>query len=174
MSAVLLGVIIGLAVGIGGALIFRERRRRRFFRERRAKRIAFPFVGDALSDRALEAALRLSRAENATLVPVYLVTVPRQMPLDSPMPHECESALPLLEAIEHKAARTNVPVDTRIERGRDNRHGLQQLLEHEDYERIVIPAAANGTDGFAADDVAWLLQRAPEEVVVLRPARPAA
>lgn len=166
----LVGLIVGLAVGIGGALILRERRRRRFFRERRTKRIAFPFVGEALSDRALEAALRLSRAENATLVPVYLVTVPRQMPLDSPMPRECESALPLLETIEHRAAKTNVPVDTRIERGRDSRHALQQMMEHEDYERIVIPAATNGSDGFAAEDVAWLLERAPEEVVVLRPA----
>lgn len=170
MSAALLGLIIGLAVGIGGALIVRERRRRQFFRERRTKRIAFPFVGEALSDRALEASLRLARAENATLVPVYLVTVPRQMPLDSPMPRECESALPLLDAIEHRAAKLNVPVDTRIERGRDNRHALQLLMEHEDYERIVIPAASNGSDGFAAEDVAWLLERAPEEVVVLRPA----
>jgi hypothetical protein len=58
--------------------------------------------------------------------------------------------------------------------GRDNRHALQLLMEHEDYERIVIPAASNGTDGFATEDVAWLLERAPEEVVVLRPAVPAA
>ena len=46
------------------------------------------------------------------------------------------------------------------------------LIEHESYERIVIPAATNGGDGFAAADVAWLLERAPEEVIVLRPARP--
>jgi nucleotide-binding universal stress UspA family protein len=170
IAVLLVGLLIGLVAGLGGVLIFREGRRRRFYRERRGKRIAFPFVGEALSDRALEAALRLSRAENATLVPVYLVTVPRQMPLDSPMPRECELALPLLETIEYRAAKTNVPVDSRIERGRDNRHALQQLIEHEDYERIVIPAATNGTDGFAADDVAWLLQRAPEEIVVLRPA----
>jgi nucleotide-binding universal stress UspA family protein len=168
----LLGLVLGLGAGLGIVLVIREQRRRRFYRARRAKRIAFPFVGEALSERALEAALRLARAENATLVPIYLVTVPRQIPLDSPMPRECESALPLLEAVEQRAARLNVPVDTRIERGRDNRHALQQLIEHEDYERIVIPAASNGTDGFAADDVAWLLGRAPEEIVVLRPARP--
>ena len=110
MSAVLLGVIVGLGAGLGLALAYRERRRRHFFRERRTKRIAFPFVGEALSERALEAALRLSRAENATLVPVYLVQVPRQMPLEGPMPRECEAALPLLETIEHRAAKANVPV----------------------------------------------------------------
>lgn len=175
MSAELfVGLLLGLGAGLGAVLIVRERRRRHYYRERRAKRIAFPFVGEALSERALEAALRLARAENATLVPVYLLTVPRQIPLESPMPRECEGALPLLEAVEHRAAKINVPVDTRIERGRDNRHALQLLMEHENYERIVIPAASNGTDGFAADDVAWLLERAPEEVVVLRPAAPAA
>jgi hypothetical protein len=31
---------------------------------------------------------------------------------------------------------------------------------------------ANGSDGFQANDVAWLLERAPEEIVVLRPAYP--
>jgi nucleotide-binding universal stress UspA family protein len=166
------GTVLGLATGLIGVLLIRERRRRRYFRERRVKRIAFPFVGETLSERALEAALRLARAENATLVPIYLVEVPRQIPLDSPMPRECEAALPLLDAIEQRAARSNVPVDSRIERGRDHRHALQLLLGHEDYERIVLPAATNGSDGFRADDVAWLLERAPEEVVVLRPALP--
>ncbi len=168
---IVLGALVGLGLGIGGALAIRERRRRHYFRERRTKRIAFPFVGETLSKRALQAALRLARAENATLVPVYLIEVPLDMPLDGPMQVECGEALPLLDAVEHRAAKANVPVDSRIERGRDNRHALQQLMEHEDYERIVIPAATNGNDGFSADDVAWLLERAPEEVVVLRPQR---
>ena len=34
---------------------------------------------------ALEAALRLARAEDATLVPVYLATVPLPLPLDAPL-----------------------------------------------------------------------------------------
>ena len=36
------------------------------------KRILFPFLGQALSTPAFDAALRLARAEGATLVPAYL------------------------------------------------------------------------------------------------------
>ncbi len=49
-------------------------------------RILFPFLGSDLSSRALEAALRLAAAEEATLVPAYLARVPLNLPLESPLP----------------------------------------------------------------------------------------
>ena len=64
-----------------------------------------------------------------------------------------------------------VPVDARIERGRSYRHALRQTIAHERYDRIVIAAAAHGNRGFDADDVAWLLDHAPGEIVVLRPSK---
>jgi hypothetical protein len=125
-----------------------------------------------LSETALVVALRVARVEEATLVPVYLAMVPRDLPLDVPLRGECESALPLLEAIEHRAARAGVQVDSRIERGRSPRHALGQLIEHERFERMVVAAASQrNDDGFTAEDVAWLLNNAPSEVLVLRPAR---
>ena len=72
---------------------------------RRRRRILFPFVGGALSERALDAALRLARAEHATLVPAYLAPVPMALPLDAPLPSACGAAFELLEAIEQRAAR---------------------------------------------------------------------
>jgi len=62
-------------------------------------------------------------------------------------PHECETAMPLLEAIERRATRLEVPVDSRIERGRTPRHALAQLIEHERFDRIVVPAQTSRTDG---------------------------
>ena len=145
-------------------------RRRNIRRSSRAARIAFPFVGSTLSQSALDAALRLARAERATLVPVYLATVPMQLPLDTPIPRQCEQAIPLLEAIEHRAVTFGVPVDSRIDRGRSMRHALEELMEHEQYQRMVVIAAGEGAKGFAPDDVAWLLRHARGEIVVLRPA----
>lgn len=133
-----------------------------------AGRILFPFVGDTISRPALDATLRLARAEGATLVPVYLVTVPLHLALEAPLPLECERALPLLEAIEQRAARVHVPVDSRIETGRSARHALRRALEHGRYDRIVVPAATRNSSGFSAEDVAWLLEQAPGEIVVLR------
>jgi nucleotide-binding universal stress UspA family protein len=135
------------------------------------RRILFPFVAADLSSRALDAALRLARAEGATLVPVFLARVPLQLPLDSPLPRQCDAAIPLLEAIEQRARRFDVPVDSRIERGRTNRHALSQTIASERFDRIVIAAADDAHHGFDADDVAWLLRSAPGEIVVLRPSQ---
>jgi hypothetical protein len=114
--------------------------------------------------------LRYARAESATLVPTYLATVPMRLSLEAPIVKECENALPMLEAIEHRAHRLEVPVDARIEPARTPRHGLERAIEHERFDRIVIPAETHASDGFEPADLAWLLEHAPGEVVVLRPA----
>jgi hypothetical protein len=132
------------------------------------ERILFPFVGGALSERALDASLRLARAGHATLVPAYLVSVPMALRLDAPLPSACGSAFELLEAIEQRAASEGVPVDGRIGRGRNRRHAMRELMAGERFDRIVVPA---GDEGFTADDVAWLLDHADGEVIVLRPPR---
>jgi nucleotide-binding universal stress UspA family protein len=133
-----------------------------------SRRILFPFVSSALSSSALEAALRLARAEDATLVPVFLARVPMNLPLQAPLPRQSESALMLLETIEQRAHAHGVPVDARVQRGRDNRHALREAISSCAYDRIVIAAAINGCPGFHAGDVAWLLENAPGEIVVLR------
>lgn len=136
-----------------------------------AGRILFPFMAGALSQRALDAALRLARAEEATLVPVFLARVSMHLPIDTPLPRQSGLALSLQEAIEHRAIAWGIPVEARIERGRTYRHALRQTFEHEHYDRIVLAAAARGNVGFAAGDVAWLLDNAAGEIVVLRPGR---
>jgi hypothetical protein len=133
-----------------------------------ATRILFPFVGDALSTPALDAALRIARAEGATLVPAYLAIVPLSVELDTPLRKQAETALPLLEAIEQRAMTQGVPVDSRIEPGRSVRHALRLLLGHERFDRVVAAGSTNG-DGFSADDVAWMLENVPGEILVLRP-----
>jgi hypothetical protein len=172
MTDVLIVVIVILAVAVAALVIPRLRRRTRraaVLPATSSRRILFPFVANALSPRALDAALRLSAAEGATLVPVFLARVPLDLPLDTPLPRQCSMAVPLLEAIEQRATEAGVPVDSRIERGRNRRHALRQAIAQERFDRIVIAAASKGSDGFDADDVAWLLDNAGGEIVVLRP-----
>ena len=134
-----------------------------------ARRILFPFIGSTVSKATLDAALRLARSHDATLVPAYLVVVPQHLSLESPAPvRECEAALPVLEVIDQLASRAGVPVDSRIERGRTHRHALSTLLERERYDTLVVPARTSTSDGFDPADVAWLLENAPGEVLVLR------
>jgi hypothetical protein len=159
-----------------GLLVIRELQRRRSDASitPARTRILFPFVGEALSRPALDAALRIARAEGATVVPAYLAVVPLTVALETPLRKEAEGALPLLEAVEQRAATMGVTVDSRIERGRTVRHALRLLMENESFDRVVAAGASNGHDGFSPDDVAWLLENAPGEVLILRPARKAA
>jgi nucleotide-binding universal stress UspA family protein len=135
-----------------------------------AARILLPFDATALAPRALDAALRLARAEQATLVPVFLARVALRLPLEAPLPRQSAVAINLQEAIEQRAAVFGIAVDARIERGRTLRHALRQTIEHERYDRLVIAAAHHGQPGLHAEDVAWLLDHAPGEILVLRPA----
>jgi nucleotide-binding universal stress UspA family protein len=166
-------LITGLVAGATVATLLIRRRRRAEARPPE-RRILFPYVGSQLSVRALDAALRIARFENATLVAVYLVPVPMTMPLDSPIPRACGQAFELQEAIEQRAAAAGIPVDARIERGRTVRHALRALLANERYDRLVVAAGTAHTDGLSAADVAWLLEHAPGEVAVMRPADEAA
>ncbi len=134
-----------------------------------ARRILFPFVANAMSMRALDAALRLANAEDATLVPTFIALVPAHLALDATLTRQSAIAIPLQEAIEQRASEFGVPVDARIQRGRTYRHALRQTIGQERFDRIMIAAAANGSPGFDADDVAWLLNQAAGEIVVLRP-----
>jgi hypothetical protein len=172
MTVALLGVVILLALSLTGLGATHLRYRRKPAARLPAtdcRRILFPFIANALSPRALDAALRLARAEDATLVPVFLARVPLQLPLDTPLPRQSNIAIPLQEAIERRAARFGIAVDARIERGRTYRHALRQTMQNERFDRIVIAAAAHNNPGFAPEDIAWVLENAPGEIVALRP-----
>jgi nucleotide-binding universal stress UspA family protein len=170
VAVIVLAALLALA-GTGLVFQYLRYRGRRPARAPRTgtRRILFPYLTYALSSRALDAALRLALAEDATLVPVVLVRVSLDLPLDAPLPSQAAVCLPMQDAIEQRAGDFGVPVDARIERGRTYGHALRRTIVQERFDRIVIAAAANGQPGFDADDVAWLLDNAPGEIVVLRP-----
>lgn len=133
-----------------------------------ARRVLVPFVGE-LDPSVLQAAIRIAKAEDAVLVPAYLLIVPLSLPEDSALKNEVALAMPLLEAVEHAALREGVPVDARIEKGRSLTHALQRLWEVESFDRVLAPAPTNGRVGFTPKDLMWILAHAPGETVILRP-----
>jgi nucleotide-binding universal stress UspA family protein len=133
------------------------------------RRILLPFTGRAISRRALDAAIRLARVEEATIMPAYLARVPRTLPLDAPLPNQCLQSMPLLEAIEQRASAQGVPVDARIIRGRTYRDALQRMLDSEPVDRVIVSATSSSRKGLSADDLEWLLEKVPAEVLILRP-----
>jgi hypothetical protein len=132
-------------------------------------RVLVAFTRGHLEPTVLDAAIRIARAEEATLVPAYLIVIPMQFTLDAPMSQEVSMAIPLLEAVEHAASRAGVPVDARVESGRTPIHALERLWNVEAFDRIVIPAPAGREPGFTPKELLWMLTHAPSETLILRP-----
>lgn len=161
------GLIIGVAAGFWlpphGHVPFRER-------PRPVTRILLPFTAQGISRRAFDAAVRLARVENATIMPAFLARVPRTLPLESPLPVQCGDGMPLLEEIEQRMTSQGVRVDARISRGRSYRDALRRLLAQEEFDRVIVSATDSPNKGLTSDDLEWLLERVPAEVLILRPA----
>ncbi len=169
----IVAAVAALAAGIAvGRWYAPTRRREREQRPETVRRILLPFTGTSISRRAFDAAVRLARAENATLMPCYLATVPLNLPLDAALPAQCLRAMPLLETIEQRAVDQDVAIDGRIVRGRTSRDALRRILSEEHFDRVIVSATGHpGTNhGFTGDDLVWLLDRADAEVLILRPA----
>ena len=133
-------------------------------------RLLVPFTARQLDPTVLDAALRIARAEDALLVPAYLIVVPLEFSLEAPVQHdELQRAMPILEAVELAARRAGVPVDARIERGRSLIDALQRLWCAEPFDRVIVPAPAPGNPGFSPKDLSWMLTHAPGETLILRP-----
>lgn len=168
MTAVVVLVVV-LALAAVGALAVRARARGRERGRERVGRVLVPFTGGGLDRTVLSAAIRIARAEDATLVPAYLIVVPFEQVEDAPVQQQVTVAMPLLEAVEHAALRAGVPVDARIETGRTPIHALQRLWQVERFDRIVVPAPVGRRPGFTPKDLTWMLTHAPSETLILRP-----
>jgi hypothetical protein len=168
LVVVLVVLVVALAAALAVVLARRSRRPRRLPVDRVARRVLVAFSG-ALDPTVVDAAIRIAHAEEAVLVPSYLLVVPFRYAEDSPLRDEVELAMPQLEAVEHAALRAGVPVDARIEKGRTLTHALKRLWEVERFDRIIVPAPTDGHSGFTEKELAWVLTHAPAETVVLKP-----
>ncbi len=134
-----------------------------------SRRVLVPFTRGHLDPTVLAASIRIARAEDATLVPAYLILIPPEYSLEAPMKEECAQAIPLLEAVEHAASKAGVSVDARVESGRTPIHALERLWDVEHFDRIFVPAPVGRDPGFSLKDLTWILAHAPSETVILRP-----
>ncbi|MGA2320676.1 MAG: universal stress protein [Solirubrobacteraceae bacterium] len=162
-GGVLLGLLAGYWLPLHRRLPARER-------PRPVRRILLPFTGEEISRRSFEAAVRLAQAENAIIMPAFLTRVPMNLPLETALPVQCGRGMPLLEAIEQRVSSQGIPVESRVGRGRSARDALRKLLDEEHFDRIIVSADEDPRAGLSYDDLRWLLERVPAEVLILRPA----
>jgi nucleotide-binding universal stress UspA family protein len=161
------GILVGIAAGYW---LPPHGRRPARNRPRPVRRILLPFSGQAISRRSFEAAVRLAKAENATVMPAFLARVPMNLPLEIALPVQCAGGMTVLEAIEQNLSSQGIAVDSRVGRGRSARDALRKLLDEEHFDRIIVSADEDQRAGLGYDDLKWLLERVPAEILILRPA----
>ncbi len=135
---------------------------------RELDRIIVPVDGSVASGRAVNLASRLGEAQNAELVLLHVVAVPRARALDDPAPEDVaagEAALQIGSAI---AARHHVRWRTRLTYQREMVEGIVRVASEEEANLIVIANPAADAEGPIGNIVEELLRRAPCEVLVDR------
>lgn len=164
-TVTVVGIVV--VVALVASVVLRRGSR---LRQPSERRLLVPFTGGALDPTVLAAAIRIAHAEHATLVPAYLLVVPRSLAENAPATEEVAGAMPWLEAVELEALKAGVPVDARIEKGRTPIQALSRLWDVEPFDRVIAPAPTGNATGFTPKDIGWILAHAPIEALVLRPA----
>ena len=118
---------------------------------------------------ALEVVSEIADTIHAEVYVMYVVQIPRHLPLQSPMPAEEEEAYKALGAAKTYLTGRRVAHKENIERARDVAAAVQQVLEEVDASHLVVPLSPHEND---LDDQAKLvktiLSRVSKTVVFVR------
>jgi len=173
LSGILIAATFGLAISAVMAWMFRVPRAvsADVARARRsldvARLILVPTTGSTYSQRGVELACRLAEEKGASILLVYVIEVPRTLPLGAPLEHAEEEARQALETGRDVVALHNLPVRSIIQRARAAGDGIIAAAAYHRADLIVTGLASRREHGHAG----WgrtadtLLHRAPCEVI---------
>jgi nucleotide-binding universal stress UspA family protein len=134
------------------------------------KRILVPTLGMAYSERGVELACRLGLEQKAEIILVYVLEVPRTIPLGTPLPEAEAKAQESLSRAQAIVKLHGLSATPRLERAREVVEGIIRVAKDFDVDLIVLGirprvSAAEDILGRTSDA---LLRRAPCEVVVTK------
>ncbi len=132
-----------------------------------ARMILVPTTGSIYSQRGVELACRLAEEQGASIALVYVIEVPRTLPLDAPMDAVEQEAKDALDTARQVVLMHNLTVLTIVQRARAAGDGIIAAANDHHADLIVTGLGAKGEHshtgwGRTADT---LLHRAPCEVI---------
>jgi nucleotide-binding universal stress UspA family protein len=133
----------------------------------RARLILVPTTGSSYSQRGVELACRLAQEQGASILLVYVIEVPRTLPLSAPLARAEEEASSALDTATEVVALHSLPVRSVIHRARTAGDGIIAAATDHRADLIVTGIAAQREHGHSG----WgrtadtLLHRAPCEVI---------
>ena len=143
---------------------------RRARRPRGTRRILLPFTGTSISRRSLRRrrapGARRGRDDHARLPGPRAAPPAARRAAARPVPAGDAAAGGDRAAREHRRAS---PVDARVVRGRTYRDALRRMLEPSPSTASSSRPPRTARTGLSAEDLEWLLEKVPAEVLILRP-----
>lgn len=135
------------------------------------KRILVPTIGESYAEHAVELACRLGKEQKAEILLLYVLEVPRTLPLNAPLPADEAKAQETLKRAQEIVYLHGLPWGIRIERAREAASGILHVAKEYDVDLIVLgtrPGAVRD-QGILGRTTLALLRQAPCEVIVDKP-----
>ncbi len=128
--------------------------------------ILVPTTGTPYAERGVELACRLAQEQEGEILLVYVIEVPRTLPLGAPMPEAEKEAAAALETARGIVSLHNLPARTIVYRARDAGNGVIAVATEHRADLIVLGIGPHRhTGGLWSRTAETLLHRAPCEVV---------
>jgi anti-anti-sigma regulatory factor len=128
--------------------------------------ILVPLINPDAAGHATATACKLGRDAKADIHLVFLLTVPRTMPLNTPLPDAEDAAQRLLDECEAVVHRYGMKCFRHIQRTRDRNEGVLQMVESLKIRTLILSRKV-GQDRTEDDDASEAaLRRAQCEVIV--------
>jgi anti-anti-sigma regulatory factor len=137
-----------------------------------SSKIAVLLTGEEVDRQALVLAAQIAEARDSEIHTIYIVLIPRDLPLTAPMPREegiASMAIDRARSILDRQGRS-VP---HVERGRDLAATVENVLQSIKATMVVLPitATAHELDTYTKV-MRTLVSRLTQEVIFVRPAKP--
>lgn len=103
-----------------------------------AKSVLFPVHGDGFNDTPLWLACNLTKASKGKIYVVYVIEVPRELPVDADIPFENQRSEGILQKIELLGKKYRGNIEASILQARDAGPAVIQEAAERDVDAIVI------------------------------------
>jgi nucleotide-binding universal stress UspA family protein len=131
-----------------------------------ARLLLVPTTGTAYAERGVELACRLAKEQAGEILLVYVIEVPRTLPLKALMPQPERKAEEVLHRAKEIVALHHLPARTLIFRGRDSGNAIVAAAKEHRADLIVLGIGPHRHVGALwGRTLETLLHRAPCEVV---------
>lgn len=128
--------------------------------------ILVPLINPAAAVHATGTACKLGRDSKADIHLVFLLTVPRTMPLNTPLPDAEDEAQKLLDSCEAVVRRFGLKCFRHIQRTRDRNEGVLQMVEALKIRTLILSRVCANDRADDDDASEAVLRRARCEVII--------